>query len=163
MVGKQVWRILTCPDSLVARIYKTMYFPTTSILEAGQWSNPSIIWRSLHASAQHLTHGVRLRVGTRSHIKLWKDPWLPDVENPYVTSPPMEGLEELNVSSLKSNDGMRWDVRLLRALLEERDSRLIQRIRLRRSSCDDNWLWCHERDRAFTIKSSYRNMQGSKS
>ena len=84
---------------------------------------------------------------------MWKDPWLPNVENPYVTSPSMEGLEELNVSSLKADDSMRWDVGLLRALFKERDSRLIQRIS----------LWCHERDRAFTIKSSYRNIQGSKS
>ena len=34
LLAKQGWRLLTCPDSLFARIYRAKYFPYTSFLEA---------------------------------------------------------------------------------------------------------------------------------
>ena len=79
-----------------------------------------------------------------------------------MVSPPLEGLEELKVSSLKTDDGMGWDAGLLRAIFEEKDSWMIQHITLSRSPCDDGWLWCHERSGAYTVKSSYRNQQGTR-
>lgn len=34
MLGKQCWNFINRPDSLVARVYKARYFPTTSIFDA---------------------------------------------------------------------------------------------------------------------------------
>ena len=50
MLGKQGWRLLTDSSSLVARIYKARYYPSSSFLEAQLGSNPSYIWRSVLAS-----------------------------------------------------------------------------------------------------------------
>ena len=79
-----------------------------------------------------------------------------------MVSPPLEGLEELKVSTLKTDDGMGWVAGLLRAIFEEKDSWMIQHITLSRIPCDDGWLWCHERSGAYTVKSSYRNQQGTR-
>ena len=34
MLAKQAWRILTNPTSLIARVFKTCYFPSADILSA---------------------------------------------------------------------------------------------------------------------------------
>ncbi|XP_019191686.1 PREDICTED: uncharacterized protein LOC109186207 [Ipomoea nil] len=39
--AKQGWRILSQPDSIVAKIFKTRYFPRSSFLEANIGANPS--------------------------------------------------------------------------------------------------------------------------
>ncbi|CAN0910330.1 hypothetical protein LINGRAHAP2_LOCUS26232, partial [Linum grandiflorum] len=48
--GKQAWRLLSDPESLVARLYKAKYFPTRDLLSAELGSHPSFAWRSLWSS-----------------------------------------------------------------------------------------------------------------
>ena len=47
MLGKQLWKLLTCPDSLVAKIIKVRYYPRTSVLQASVAHNPSYVWLSI--------------------------------------------------------------------------------------------------------------------
>lgn len=41
LLGKQLWRIITCPDSLLGRLYKSRYFRSCSPLDATLGSRPS--------------------------------------------------------------------------------------------------------------------------
>ena len=59
MLGKQAWRILTNLDSLIARIYKAKFFPSSNILSAKISSNPSYAWRSIHSSLEVIRKGTR--------------------------------------------------------------------------------------------------------
>jgi hypothetical protein len=47
MVAKQAWHLLNEPATLVARVYKARYFPTSSLLESNLGNNPSFAWRSI--------------------------------------------------------------------------------------------------------------------
>jgi len=47
MLGKQGWKFITEPDTLVARIFKARYFPYGSYLTATVGHNPSYVWRSI--------------------------------------------------------------------------------------------------------------------
>lgn len=47
MLGKQGWRIMTNPDTLIARIYKAKYFPQCNFLESSLSHKPSFVWKSL--------------------------------------------------------------------------------------------------------------------
>jgi len=47
MLGKQGWKFITEPESLVARIYKAHYFPSVSYLTAQIGHNLSYVWRSI--------------------------------------------------------------------------------------------------------------------
>ncbi|CAA0808193.1 Uncharacterized mitochondrial protein AtMg00310 [Striga hermonthica] len=47
LLGKQAWRVLSEPDSLVSRVLKSKYFPSCSFLEASLRPGSSFIWRSL--------------------------------------------------------------------------------------------------------------------
>lgn len=45
MLAKQVWRFHTEPRSLVARIFKTKFFPKFDILKAKLGLKPNYLWR----------------------------------------------------------------------------------------------------------------------
>jgi len=47
MLGKQGWKLHTEPDSLVSRIFKARYFPSTSYLTSNLGHSPSYVWRSI--------------------------------------------------------------------------------------------------------------------
>lgn len=47
MLGKKCWRLLTKPDSLVAKVCKSKYYAATEFMEAKLGSSPSFIWRSI--------------------------------------------------------------------------------------------------------------------
>lgn len=58
MLAKQAWRVITNPDSLVARIYKARYFPFGSFWTAAEHATPSYSWRSLFAARDLLCKGT---------------------------------------------------------------------------------------------------------
>ena len=126
LLAKQGWRLLFNPSSLVARLYKARYFPTSSVLNANLKANPSLIWRSILTTQDIIRRGAIWRIGRGDHVQIWKDPWLPDMTNPWVTTPPAEGLEEALVASLKSEDGTKWDEDILSNLFNTRDLNLIK-------------------------------------
>ncbi|XP_019191056.1 PREDICTED: uncharacterized protein LOC109185569 [Ipomoea nil] len=63
MLGKQAWRFLTQPQSLVSRVYKARYYPTNSFYDACLGNNPRFCWRSILASQNLICGGVRRRIG----------------------------------------------------------------------------------------------------
>lgn len=75
LLAKQVWRVLQCPQSLLARVYKAKYFPHTSLLEATVGHNPSYTWRSLMWDRDLLLTGLRWRVGNGRDINIFSSPW----------------------------------------------------------------------------------------
>lgn len=119
LLGKQGWRLLNQPDSLVSRVYKARYYPSGDFLKAELGSNPSFIWRSI-VEAQHIVRqGARIRVGNGARIQILNDPWLPCDQNPMVTTS-HPNLAERTVSSLIEICSMAWDMDLVRDLFNER-------------------------------------------
>ncbi|XP_031120802.1 uncharacterized protein LOC116024038 [Ipomoea triloba] len=87
MLGKQVWRLLIKPQSLVARVYKARYFPRTSFIDATLGSCPSYCWRSIMAAHDMVCGGVRRRIGDGKTTLIWGHPWLPDDPTPMIQTP----------------------------------------------------------------------------
>ena len=83
MLAKQAWRILTNPTSLIARVFKTRY-----ILSATLVSNPYYSWRSIFNSLEVIQKGTRWRVGNGKQIQIWDDKWLPTPTTHKVITPP---------------------------------------------------------------------------
>lgn len=57
MLAKQGWQILTNPNSIVARVFKAMYFPHVDILSSKTSCSPSYAWRSIHNSLEVIQRG----------------------------------------------------------------------------------------------------------
>ncbi|KAL4375950.1 hypothetical protein GQ457_02G034330 [Hibiscus cannabinus] len=50
LLGKQLWRFLTRPESLVARVFRAKYFPSGNLLDARAKDHSSFAWKGLHAA-----------------------------------------------------------------------------------------------------------------
>jgi hypothetical protein len=81
MLAKQVWRIISEPDSLCASILKAKYFPDGDILNCQLKKGSSYTWQSIWAGIQSFKRGYIWRVGDGSHIDIWRDPWIPSNPN----------------------------------------------------------------------------------
>jgi hypothetical protein len=92
MIAKQGWNFMTKPHSLVARIYKARYFPSSSLFEAKSGHNPSYAWRSIWKARQILMHGCRWRIGNGTSINIMGQPWLRDTNEAWIPSPQVQGV-----------------------------------------------------------------------
>ena len=110
MLAKQDWRILTNPDSLVARVFKAKYFPFDDVLNSKIGSNPSCAWWSIHNSLEVIRRGTRWRVGNGRRIHIWNDRRLPTPSTHKVISPEADYGDFPMVSSLIDNDTRWWKI-----------------------------------------------------
>ena len=136
MLGKNEWRLLTNANSLVARIYKSRYYPKTDFLHATMGHNPSFIWRRC----------------------LWIEPWLPDDDNPWIQPPRPPGLEDASVHSLFITGERIWDMDILVDIFNERDRNLILRIPISPNNVVDRLYWKYDSKGQYTVKSAYKSL-----
>lgn len=129
MVGKQGWRLITNETSLVSRIYKARYYPHNSFSTTKVGKNPSYVWRNIMGAQILLKKGVVRRVGSGIQVKILDDPWLPDVQEPYIHTR-SEALEGKTVASLMVTDIIEWDIDLVNDIFDERDANMILSIPL---------------------------------
>ncbi|KAL6564457.1 hypothetical protein OROMI_015907 [Orobanche minor] len=158
LLAKQGWRLLTNPNSLVARVYKACYYPDSSFLDAALGDKPNYIWRSI-LSAQHLVStGARRLVGSGKDITIWHDPWLPDEANPYIESPEIANFDLVKVEDLLSEHGKFWDMDLIQSIFTPRDRELVKKVSLSIRLLDDGWYWLGERKGSYSVKSGYHRL-----
>ena len=130
MLAKQGWRILTNPDSLMARVFKVKYFPFDDVLNFKKGSNPSYAWRSIHNSLKVIRRGIRWRVGNGRRIHIWDDRWLPTPTTYKVISPQANYGDFPVVSSFIDNDTRWWKVDVINATFLPREVSTILKIPL---------------------------------
>ncbi|XP_019173912.1 PREDICTED: uncharacterized protein LOC109169485 [Ipomoea nil] len=109
LLGKQVWRLLTRPESLVTKVYKCRYYPICSLFEATAGSNPSFVWRGLLEALDARKSGCYRSIGDGRSTIIGRDPWLPCAENSYVTTDLHDSIKDVLVSSLLNVQGSNWD------------------------------------------------------
>ena len=59
-------------------------------------------------------------------VNIWSEPWLPDLQNPYIESPITEELDCATVNSIIDETESTWDTDILMDLFTSRDRFLIQ-------------------------------------
>ena len=101
--------LLLVPILYFHEVYKAIYFPTSSFLEAYIGNNPSYSWRSVLAF-QELRKDARIRIGNGSSTNIWGSPWLADEEAPCILNPLPQGMVDTIVDSLKYVNGLSWDM-----------------------------------------------------
>lgn len=73
--------------SLVARVFKAMYYPKSSFLEANQGNNMSFSWISLWKTRNVLNLGCKWSIGDGSNIKVMTEPRLKGNEEGCLRGP----------------------------------------------------------------------------
>ncbi|XP_073133672.1 uncharacterized protein [Henckelia pumila] len=124
---------------------KSSLYPRSSFLEANIGANPSYMWRSIMATQELIKKGVRVRIGNGAHTPIWGAPWLPDKEQPLITTECPFELQETKVYSLRLSGDGNWDLDLTNDIFNERDTMLILSIPLSSRNCEDKWMWSAHR------------------
>lgn len=158
MLGKQGWRFISNPDSLVSRLFKAKYYADGDYLNASLGHNPSFIWRSVLEAKQLLRDGVRWRVGNGKRIKVLGQPWLVTGANPFIsTISPV--IDNINVASLLCTDKKAWDAEVIKDVFNNRDQQRILEVKLDASNEEDEIFWNLEATGIYLVKSAYNLLQ----
>lgn len=139
---------------------KSKYYPGTDFLNAKLVTNPSYMWRSILAAQTVLKQGCRRSIGTGEDTFIWKVPWLPCIDNGYVTTSMPQVLERAKLVNLLQINGRQWDNDVLLDIFNERDVQLIKKIPLPAVCRLDSWLWLFDSKGVFSVKSCYRKLVG---
>ena len=155
MLAKQAWRIMTNPNSLIARIYKAKYFPFGDILDAKLGSNPSYAWRSIYNSLEVIRKGVRWRVGNGKMIHIWEDKWLPNPTTYKVCSPLQDIGDFPMVSLLIDEETRHWKVGMVKRFFLPFEAETILNIPLNYNLPEDSIIWLGNKRGVFTVRNAY--------
>ena len=155
LLAKQGWRILSNPNSLMAKVYKAKYFPYDDILNVKLGSNLSYAWRSIFNSLEVIRKGTRRRMGNGKRIHIWEDKWLPTLTIHKVISTPRDFDDFLMVLSLIDENSKWWKPDLVKSLFLHLEANEILKIPLSHNLPEDSLIWLGKKKGSFTVKSAY--------
>ncbi|KAL4298226.1 hypothetical protein GQ457_12G014210 [Hibiscus cannabinus] len=75
LLGKQLWRLLSTPDSLLCRTLRAKYFPDGDLFGASAPARSSFAWKGLHHVMLRLRDGFFWTLGVNSQVCLFRDRW----------------------------------------------------------------------------------------
>lgn len=157
LLAKQGWRILTNPDSLMARIFEAKYFPHGDFLKAKSGYRPSATWSSILKARDLLVKGIRIRIGNGYSTSIWDDPWLPDDRSFKVLTPRPPGLfYPMQVVHLINQDSGTWNKELIQEILWPIDCVKILTTPIGAITSEDRVIWHYAKNGQFSVKSAYQ-------
>ncbi|KAH1045942.1 hypothetical protein J1N35_036726 [Gossypium stocksii] len=155
LLAKQIWRLLSQPTCLLARVLKARYYPHSNILAAKVGSYPSFTWRSICSARDLVEDGVVWRVGNGATVNIWNDPWLSETEQNRISghqiNPNWTTVEQL----IEAETGT-WNKKLVLQIFDEAHASRILSIPLSRARSEDMLVWKHEGSGEYSVKSGYR-------
>ncbi|KAK4384943.1 putative mitochondrial protein [Sesamum angolense] len=154
LLAKQLWRLLSRPESLVCRVLKAK-FPLTHLFDAQLGARPSFTWRSIMAAMQLFRSGCRWRIGTGHSVNIGTDPWLPRSPSFRVITPRPSHVHVVWVHDLISEDLHDWNVELIRAMFWPEDRDLILQTPLSLVGSVDLLVWHYSKNGIFSVRSAY--------
>lgn len=103
-------------------------------------SSPSFIWRSIIEAKRVISSGSNWRIGTGKEIKIIGQPWLNNLENPYIsTNSP--SLTDQMVVSLFHTGTKEWDLEVIKYIFDERDQQCILNTKVEQELDKDVLCW----------------------
>lgn len=153
LLAKVAWRIVTAPNSLLARILKGKYCHRKSFLEVTDSQSISHVWRSILSGRDLLVKHLGKSIGNGQTTKLWKDPWISLDKKLIPTGPIQEKHLDLTVADLLTSD-MKWNKKRIEELLPDFTSQIMC-IQPSRKGAEDSFIWNASNSGVYSTKSGY--------
>lgn len=156
LLAKQLWRIHSHPDTLLAKILKARYFPSKSLWDTEVGYQPSYAWRSIWGARKLLEKGVRWRIGNGQQVRIWQDKWLGDGGSGKIITPRSVFEVDARVSLLIDPENCSWRNDVLAEVFFSIDVDNIRNIPIsQRLPCDER-VWTGSVDGVFRVRDAYR-------
>ncbi|KAL5579373.1 hypothetical protein UlMin_011815 [Ulmus minor] len=154
LLGKQVWRFIQRPNSLLYRVFKAKYFHSSTIWHASANSKASYVWKSILWGRNQVAKGIRWRVGDGSSISVYKSRWIPTPHS-FMVNSPRTLLADSLVSELLDNAG-RWNTQLIRDSFLDFEAEKILQIPRSSLSLADSYCWHFDNKGLYSVSSAYK-------
>lgn len=156
MLGKQGWKFIMEPGSLVSRLFKARYFPNKTYLTATIDHNPNYVWRSILRDRFIIHGGARWSIGAGTSIPILGEPWVLNGECIDNNIFEENYGRHINIDNLMVPTEKRWNKA---AVLQVFSARLAYKIMSTpliahvQSYC---LIWKVEKNGKYSVKSAYR-------
>ncbi|KAL4348523.1 hypothetical protein GQ457_17G007670 [Hibiscus cannabinus] len=154
LLGKQVWKLYTCRDSLCFKVLSAKYFTDGNIMNAGPKDKCSFVWRSILKAKEELKAGFHWRIGVDSEVAMFQQKWGGDIP---IT---LEGNHLDNYSNpVKCKEFMvpglaRWDERKVQQVFSSNDAQKILSCPIANSR-EDILRWSHHQSGLYVTKTAH--------
>ncbi|KAL0017429.1 hypothetical protein SO802_004498 [Lithocarpus litseifolius] len=155
LLAKQGWRLQQGHDSLVHKVLKAKYFPTTEFSQAVLGNNPSFTWRNIMAAQPLIKYGLWWRLGNGERIRIWGDKWLPKPLTFMVSSPRLFMPQDMKVGELIDKEVDSWKVGAVDALFLPHEAEAIKAIPISTNLPEDKQIWAWSTNGVFSVKNAY--------
>jgi len=156
MLGKQGWQLQTNIESLVSRIFKVRYYPTSNYLDAKLGHNPSFVWRSIHSAKMVVRQGARWKIGTGFNIPIVNAPWIGSGSSIPPVGEDILNLQSYTVGHLIDQEVKVWNEQLVWHLFVDETAQQILNTLLHQQVQSDKMIWKAEKNGRYSVKSAYR-------
>lgn len=155
LLARQCWRIINKPESLCAKLLKSIYYPNGNFTDTVFRGDASPAWRGIEHGLELLKEGMIWRIGNGEKVDIWRDNWLPRDLN----LRPRRGLSYSRLRKVKqlflpgTND---WNEDLIRDMFYLEDADIILGINTPSQPQEDFIAWHYDHTGLFSVKSAYR-------
>lgn len=156
MLGKQGWKFLSVPDSLVCRIFKARYFPSCNYLNAQLGHNPSYVWRSILRARFIVRGGARWSIGSGASTSILNEPWLPNGECIGGDITGAHFVQNITINNLMNLYDKSWNEKVIRQVFSVDIAEKILQTPLLGQVPEDCLIWKAERNGRYSVRSAYR-------
>lgn len=147
---------------MLAKVYKSKYYPNTTLLEATQKWSSSYAWRSILQGIKLLKQGFKWIIWNGDQIHVWKNQWLPISPSAPATGIGTYVNPELRVSDLFTQGITNWDEAKLIALYLSMDIPLIKMLHPFVTRVHDTITWLHTKYGEYTVRYGYNLLRYQK-
>lgn len=156
LLGKQCWKLVNQPESLLARVLKAKYFPHSHFLQATRKGGDSYTWSGIWEAKEEIKKGLRWVVGDGKSIKMVGDRWIRAKEDYCVDMRQVVGeVSNSYVCEFFLENMKAWNIDKLNYHFCEEDVAAIVKTRIPQRYTVDRLAWTHSKDGRYTVKSGY--------
>uniref|UniRef100_A0A2N9EYL8 Reverse transcriptase domain-containing protein n=1 Tax=Fagus sylvatica TaxID=28930 RepID=A0A2N9EYL8_FAGSY len=157
LIAKLSWMVASKRNSICMELLRKKYKVRKDWLSKEPMKTASPIWRAIEKAKKIVLKGACYMVGDGNSINIWKDPWVPWLED--FKPKPKDDSIQLNpqmVSSLIDQNAHKWKLEALEQLFDQESVEAISRIIIPIRQREDKLMWIHDHKGVFTVKSAYK-------
>ncbi|KAK5843387.1 hypothetical protein PVK06_005843 [Gossypium arboreum] len=154
-IGKQVWRLISCKDTLCFRVLRAKYFSDGDFFHPEHIDKPSFTWQSIAKAASLLYEGFGWNVGRVSKFDIWHDKWGFEGLSGDSFGLSKREVQEEKVHNLLNNEKDGWNERRVIEIYGEDLEDQICKIPILHNGPEDYRIWFYNPLGYYSTKSAY--------